>query len=87
MNFFWIFYGPEDTQWAEEAPGGALTVVPTLVASRTTSLLHKYPNILETLGGSTKINSSHRKFQNHQIQLKHHHEGVHHSHWCLSDDA
>ena len=24
MNFLWIFYGPEDIQWAREAPGGAL---------------------------------------------------------------
>ena len=23
-NFLWNFYGPEDTQWDEEAPGGAL---------------------------------------------------------------
>ena len=59
----------------------------TLVASRTTSLLYKYLNIPETIGKSTKINSSRRKFQNHQIQSRHHHRGVHHPHWCLSDDA
>src|SRR3990170_5655872 len=47
------------------APGGPCTpwwVVPTSVASRTASLLYKYPNIPETLGESTKINSSRRKF-------------------------
>ena len=24
QNFLWNFYGPKDTQWAGEAPGGAL---------------------------------------------------------------
>ena len=62
-------------------------VVPTPGAPRTASLLYKYPNIPEKLGESTKINSSRRKFQNHQIQSRHHHGGVHHPHWCLSDDA
>ena len=23
QNFLWIFYGPEDIQWARAAPGGA----------------------------------------------------------------
>ena len=68
-------------------PGVPWWVVPTSVASYTASLLYKYPNILETLGESTKINSSRRKFQKLQIQSKHHHGGVHHPHWCLSDDA
>ena len=68
-------------------PGVPRWVVPTLVASRTTSLLYKYRNILETLGESTKINSSSCKSQKHQIQSIHHHRGVHHPHWCLSDDA
>ena len=36
--------------------------VPTSVASCTTSLPYKYPNIPETLGESTKHNSSRRKF-------------------------
>ena len=47
-------------------PGGAGApwwVVPTLVASRTASLLYKYSNIPETLGESMKTNSSQRKFQ------------------------
>ena len=68
-------------------PGAPRWVVPTSVASRTASLLYKYPNIPETLGESTKINSSRRKFQKPQIQSRHHHGGVHHPHWCLSDDA
>ena len=68
-------------------PGAPWWVVPTSAASRTASLLYKYPNIPKTLGESTKINSSHRKFQKHQIQSRHHHGGVHHPHWCLSDDV
>ena len=74
-------------QGAPGGPGTPRWVMPTSMASRTASLLYKYPNIPETLGESTKINSSRRKFQNHQIQSKHHHGGVHHVHWCLSDDA
>ena len=103
-NFLENVFGPEDTQWAREAPrgcpeggtthqgvprppGAPRWDVPTSVASRTSSLLYKYPNIPKTLGKSTKINSSRRKFQNHQIQSRHHHGGVHHPHWCLSVDA
>ena len=67
--------------------GTPMWVVPILVASRTASLLYKYPNILETLGESMKINSSRCRVQNHLIQSRHHHGGVHHFHWCLSDDA
>ena len=67
--------------------GAPWWVAPTLGAPRTASLLYKYPNIPETLWESTKINSSHRRVQNHQIQSRHHHGGVHHFHWCLSDDA
>ena len=72
---------------APEAHGAPWWVMPPSETFRTTSLLYKYPNIPETLGESMKINSSHRKFQNHQIQSRHHHGGVHHVHWCLSDDA
>ena len=67
--------------------GAPWWVVPTSVASHTASLLYKYPNIPETLGESTKINSSRRKFQKPQIQCRHHIGGVHHPHWCLPDDA
>ncbi len=74
-------------QGAPGGPGAPWWVVPTPGVPRTDSLLYKYPNIPETLGESTKINSSRRKFQNHQIQSRHHHGGVHHPHWCLSDDA
>ena len=76
---FWILFldqktpvGPKKYQRGlrgeHNPPGAPRWVVPTLVAPRTASLLYKYPNIPETLGESTKINSSHRKFQNHQIQ-------------------
>jgi len=68
-------------------PGAPWWVVPTSGAPRTATLLYKYPNIPETLGVSTKYSSSHRRVQNHQIQSRHHHGGVHHLHWCLSDDA
>ena len=44
--------------------------------SCTASQLYKYPNIPETLGESTKHNSSCRKFQNHEIQSRYHHRGV-----------
>src|SRR5215216_930705 len=73
-NFTEIFYGPEDTQWAKGLP-------------RTASLLYKYHNIPETLGESMKFYSSRRRVQNHRIQYRHHHGGVHHFHWCLSDDS
>ena len=68
-------------QEAQARPGG---LCPPRVPPQTASLLYKYPNIPETLGDSTKTNSSRRKFQNHQIQSRHHHRGVHHPHWCLS---
>ena len=81
-------------------PGGLGTprwvVGPTGVSS-TASQLYKYPNIAETLGESTKHNSSRRKSQNHEIQSRalfrhsdgaeHDHGGVHHPHWCSFDDA
>ena len=103
-KLFVDFFGPEDIQWAGEAPGGYSEgstthqgapgcpgapwwVVPTMVASCTASFLYKYPNILETLGESTKINSSRHRVQNHQIQSRHHHGGVHHVHWCHSDEV
>src|SRR3989337_2246523 len=79
--------GSTTHQGTPGGPGAPRWVVPTSVASRTASLLYKYPNIPKTLGESTKINSSCRKFQKHQIQSRHHLEGVHHVHWCLSDDA
>jgi hypothetical protein len=92
------FFGLKDIQRTEEVPerrpevgnthyGAPWWVVPSSEASHTASLLYKYPNIPETLRESMKINSSRRKFQNHQIQSRHHHGGVHHVHWCLSDDA
>ena len=80
----------EDSTTHQGAPGGPGTpwwVVPTSGAPQTTSLLYKYPNILETLGESMKFSSSRQRVQNHEIQSRHHHGGVHHFHWCLSDDT
>ena len=59
------FFGPEESQWAKEAPEGLLEVSsthqgapsgvgPTSGAPRTASLLYKYPNIPKPLGESTK---------------------------------
>ena len=76
----WIRLARESEKMVENLVSGVL-------ASRTASFLYKYPNIPETLGESTKINSNRRKFQNHQIQSRHRHGGVHHGHWCLSDGA
>ena len=59
---------PEDA-WS---PRRALVGCAHLGCTRTTSLLYKYPNIPETLGESTKIDSSRRRVQNHQIQSRHH---------------
>ena len=103
-NFLWIFVGPEDNQWVEEAPwgcseestthqsmpggpGASRWVVPTSGAPWTDSLLYKYTNIPETLEESMKFSSIRRRIQNHEIQSRHHHGGVHHFHWCLSNDA
>ena len=102
-NFLWIFWtrrhpmdgeapggcyeGSTTHQGALGGPGAPRWVVPTSGTPWTASLLYKYPNILETLGESMKINCSRRRVQNHQIQSRHHHGGVHHFHWCLSDDA
>ena len=55
---------PEGGTTHHGVPGGASApwwVVPTSGAPRTASLLYKYPNIPETLGESTKINSSRRR--------------------------
>src|SRR4051812_12645767 len=57
--------GSTTHQGAPGGPGAPWWVVPTSFASQTTSLLYKYPNIPETLGELTKINSIRRKFQNH----------------------
>ena len=81
---------PEEGTTHQDTPGGPGApwwVVPTSGAPRTASLLYKYPQNPRTLGESTKINSICRRVQKHQIQSKHHHGGVHHFHWCLSDDA
>ena len=103
-RFFWTRRHPvgkrskeEGAQGEHKTPVRAWRVVPTSVASRTTSSPNKSPNIQEKLGEPTKHNSSRRKFQNHEIQSRvlfrhsvggdHDHGGVHHPHWCSSDDA
>ena len=88
QNFLEIFFGLEDTSRDKEVPEGAPRgTQPTWAASRTASLLYKYLENPKTLGESTKHNSSCRKFQKPHSQSRHHHGGVHHPHWCLSDDA
>ena len=74
-------------QGALGGPDAPCWVVPTSGAPRTASLLYKYPNIPKTLGEVMKYSSSRRRVQNHQIQSRHHHGGVHHFHWCRSDHA
>ena len=58
-------------------PGAPWWVVPTSGAPRTTSLIYKYPNIPKTLGESRTTRSNLDTIS----------DGVHHLHWCLSDDA
>ena len=58
-NFAVIFYGPEGTSWALEAPRGspeegALVGCAHLGCPRTASLLYEDPNIPKTVGESTK---------------------------------
>ena len=60
--------GSKTHQGAPGGPGVPSWVVPTPGNPRAASLLYKYPNIPETLGESTEINSSRRRVQNHQIQ-------------------
>ena len=79
--------GSTTHQGAPGRRGAPWWVVPTSGAPWTASLLYKYPNIPKTVGESTKYSSSRRRVQNHKIQSRHHHGGVHHLHWCLSDDA
>ena len=84
QNFLWIFWtrrhpvgerSIKEEAWGEHktpGPGGPDApwwVVPTSGATRTASLLYKYPNIPKPLGESTKINSSRRKFQTTKSNL------------------
>ena len=82
-----LLEGSSTHQGALGGPGALWWVVPTSGAPWTASLLYKYPNIPETLGDSIRINSSRCRVQKHQIQSRHHLGGVHHVHWCLSDNA
>ena len=62
----WLHLG--ESRGGDNPPGRARVGCAQLGCPRTTSLLYKYPNIPETLGESTKHNSSCRKFENHEIQ-------------------
>ena len=68
---FWrIFLDQKTPVGPKKYQRGALRgAQPTWVHPRTASLLYKYLENPKTLGESTKHNSSHRKFQKHQIQL------------------
>ena len=79
--------GAQPTRARLEAQAGPGGLCPPWVPPEPPLYSINTPKIPETLGESTKINSSRCKFQNHQIQSRHHHGGVHHVHWCLSDDA
>ena len=60
-------HNPPGRAWgSRRAPGGCAHCGDP----HTSSLLYKYPKIPETLGDSTKNNSSRRKFQNHEIQSR-----------------
>ena len=72
--------GSTTHQGALGGPGAPWWVVPTSGAPRTTFFLYKYPKNTKTVGESTKYSSSRRRVQNHQIQSRHHHGGVHHFH-------
>ena len=78
-NFLWIFWTRRHPMGRRSTWGGAPRgAQPTRVrlpisgASRTDSLLYKYPNIPETLGELMKYSSSRRRVHNHQIQSRHH---------------
>ena len=61
---------PEEGTTHQGAPGGPGVpwwVVPTSGASRTASLLYKYPKNTRTLGESMKYSSSRRKVQNYWV--------------------
>jgi hypothetical protein len=73
-------------QGAPGGPGTPWWVVAHSGTPSTASLLYKYSNIPNTLEESPKNNSSRLKFQNHQIQSRHHLGGFHHVYCCLSDD-
>ena len=79
--------GPIINQGTQESPCVPWWIMGPIDLFSTASQLYKYPNIPETLGESMKHNSRRRKFQNYKIQSRHHHRGVHHPHWCASDDA
>ena len=73
----------QPTRARQGAPGVPWWVVPSTGPLCTACDAYKFPNIRKTLGESMKHNSKRRKFQNREIQSKHHHGGVHLPHRCL----
>ena len=84
---WWESRGGDNPPGRTRRPSRALVGCAHLGCPPTASLLYKYPKNPRTLEASTKYSSSRRRVQNHQIQSRHHHGGVHHFHFCLSDDA
>ena len=74
-------------QATPQGPGMAWGVLAHSFLRSTASQLYKFTYFQKPSGAPPKHNSSRRKFQNHQIQSRHHLGGFHHVHWCLSDDA
>ena len=68
-------------------PRRALVGCAHLGCPRTASLLYKYPNIPKTLGESTNIDPTAAESRTTRSNLDTISDGIHHLHWCLSDDA
>ena len=92
-----MLVGPTRHQGTPGAFGASWWVVGPMGIASNYLQLYKYSKIPKTLGESTKHFSSHRKFQNHEIQsgglFRHSagggndHGGVLHHPCCPSDDA
>jgi len=74
-------------QGEHNPPGCALVGCAHLECPRTASLLYKYPNIPETLGSRWKSIPAAAESRTTRSNLDTITDGVHHLHWCLSDDA
>ena len=74
-------------QGALGGPGAPWWVVPTSGAPRTASLLYKYPKNPRTLGSQQNIHPAAAESITTRSNLDTISDGVHHLHWCLSDDA
>ena len=79
--------GSTTHQGAAGGPGAPWWVVPTSGAPQTASLLYKYPNIPKTLGSQRNIHLAAAESRTTRSNLDTISDGVHHLHWCLSDDT